>query len=517
MRRPHRSIETFDISLMAVVTKAMGAFLVLMLLLMPYYSSSPLGKDEAQELARKVQDADAKIKGVLDRLGDQPASKDLETARESLGSGQHLIDQLKRAIDQLSAQVTRLEDEVKAKANELDEAKSELAALKTQVTQLTKERDDAKAALDPLKAQVAQLQKDLDDAKKQLDPLKAQVAQLQKDLDDAKKQLDPLKAQVSQLQAENDDLKKKLAELGDTSALKAQIDQLQKQMDQLKEDNEQLKKDKDKLVSQLNDITAERDKLKQELDKAKAAAKNRGSSAEISKLRNENEDLKRQLANITGSLIAAQFHSINCPSVDQLNLVIVSTDMNRTYKDDHTTVQTAGLDEASPGFGDTAASLGSAFRGATPDTYAIVAIGKTATPDKTLIRHGQQLTPLQAPSASCTATVSALADTAEYLTTKPVKQITLTDYAQPIWDVVIDQDGKISWNEPSPESVAYVKDQVEQAHKLPRSAPPPAPAAAVPAAPTNQAANPGMRPGQRPGARPIIPGLPQGFQFPRRP
>lgn len=61
MRRPNRSIETFDISLMAVVTKAMGAFLVMMLLLLPYYSSSPLGKDEAQDLAKKVQDADAKI------------------------------------------------------------------------------------------------------------------------------------------------------------------------------------------------------------------------------------------------------------------------------------------------------------------------------------------------------------------------------------------------------------------------------------------------------------------------
>lgn len=61
MRRPNRSIETFDISLMAVVTKAMGAFLVMMLLLLPYYSSSSLGKDEAQDLAKKVQDADAKI------------------------------------------------------------------------------------------------------------------------------------------------------------------------------------------------------------------------------------------------------------------------------------------------------------------------------------------------------------------------------------------------------------------------------------------------------------------------
>ena len=35
MHRPARQIEVFDISLMAVVTKAMGAFLVIMILLMP--------------------------------------------------------------------------------------------------------------------------------------------------------------------------------------------------------------------------------------------------------------------------------------------------------------------------------------------------------------------------------------------------------------------------------------------------------------------------------------------------
>src|SRR5262245_2849983 len=123
MRRPHRSIETFDISLMAVVTKAMGAFLVLMLLLMPYYSSSPLGKDEAEDLARKVQDADAKIKGVLNRLGDKELGKDLVSAREELGSGQQLIGQLKRYVDQLSAQVTRLEQKIVTLTAELDQLK----------------------------------------------------------------------------------------------------------------------------------------------------------------------------------------------------------------------------------------------------------------------------------------------------------------------------------------------------------------------------------------------------------
>jgi uncharacterized coiled-coil DUF342 family protein len=499
---------------------------VLMLLLMPYYSSSPLGKDEAQELARKVQDADAKIKGVLDRLGDQPVSKDLVTARESLGSGQQLIDQLKRAIDQLSAQVTRLEDEVKAKADELDQAKKELDTLQTQVSQLTKERDDAKAALDPLKAQVAQLQKDLDAANAALEPLKAQVAQLQKDLDDAKKQLEPLKAQVSQLQAdnktlkdENDELKKKLAELGDTNALKAQIDQLQKQMEQLQKDNEQLKKDKDQLISQLNDVTAERDKLKQELAKAKASAKTRGSSAELSKLQEQNEELKRQLDQLNGALITAQFYDIRCDSVGYLELAILTKDMIYTYQDKTQSRYT--FDLPLPGLGDSQPAGGSAFRGLATGTFTIAVIAKTAAEDKKSTRRGTPVIPLEAPSSSCTAMVDALADTPRFIQAAPSKPVTLTDYAKPIWDVVIGADGSIAWKDPSPESVAYVKDQVDHAEKLPRSAPPPAPVtpATVPAAPTNQAAGRGAPrnrlPGlsQFPGARSNIRGLPQ---FPRR-
>ena len=56
LRRANRAIETFDISLMAVVTKAMGAFLVLMLLLVPSYVAMPamqrqLANDEAASRA----------------------------------------------------------------------------------------------------------------------------------------------------------------------------------------------------------------------------------------------------------------------------------------------------------------------------------------------------------------------------------------------------------------------------------------------------------------------------------
>jgi type II secretory pathway pseudopilin PulG len=69
MRRPHRSIETFDISLMAVVTKAMGAFLVLMLLLLPYYTPNARTQEVTEELLLQLKVISSKIHEASRQLG----------------------------------------------------------------------------------------------------------------------------------------------------------------------------------------------------------------------------------------------------------------------------------------------------------------------------------------------------------------------------------------------------------------------------------------------------------------
>jgi len=61
LRRPRRSIETFDIALMAVVTKAMGAFLVLMLIMLPSYNKVP-------GMQHEVHDADAALQRLAKRV-----------------------------------------------------------------------------------------------------------------------------------------------------------------------------------------------------------------------------------------------------------------------------------------------------------------------------------------------------------------------------------------------------------------------------------------------------------------
>jgi hypothetical protein len=151
MKRSNRSIEVFDISLMAVVTKAMGAFLVLMLLLMPYYSSGPLGgttigdlNDEIDALDKQIQTFSADVaKKKPDEL-----KKTIDELLARLKKARELIDLLKRQTDALNAQVARLEDlnkdltaQIEAITKERDELKAEIASLKDSVEDLTKRNE----------------------------------------------------------------------------------------------------------------------------------------------------------------------------------------------------------------------------------------------------------------------------------------------------------------------------------------------------------------------------------------
>jgi len=157
MRRSNRNIETFDISLMAVVTKAMGAFLVLMLLLMPYYSSGPIGQQAVSDLAKKVDQIDQKIKDVIDKLtkaSPEDLRKQLEEALKLLDEARKLIAELKRANDALQAQVKRLEERVASLTTQLTILQTQIAtlqqenaSLRRQVTSLQNELEAAQQTL----------------------------------------------------------------------------------------------------------------------------------------------------------------------------------------------------------------------------------------------------------------------------------------------------------------------------------------------------------------------------------
>ncbi len=136
-RRFNRQIEVFDISLMAVVTKAMGAFLVIMLLLMPYYQSSPAFEKSAEELQQQIDDLQSRLAEMEKNVGrfkDDPdeLKRQLAAMIAQVNEARVRIVALQRQLDQAWSQNRRLEAEVAAVERERDLIAAQKAALERQ-------------------------------------------------------------------------------------------------------------------------------------------------------------------------------------------------------------------------------------------------------------------------------------------------------------------------------------------------------------------------------------------------
>jgi hypothetical protein len=124
LRRPSRQIEVFDISLMAVVTKAMGAFLVLFVLVLPYYVSDPDVDTTAGSAREQLAKMREEIENLARQVGANPADKGaLEAAirrlREALSESDDKIDQLYKEASALSSQLRRTREELEKTQTQL--------------------------------------------------------------------------------------------------------------------------------------------------------------------------------------------------------------------------------------------------------------------------------------------------------------------------------------------------------------------------------------------------------------
>jgi len=423
MKRPHRSIETFDISLMAVVTKAMGAFLVLMLLLMPYYSSSPLGKDEAQDLARKVQDADRKIKRVLDKLGDQDLGKDLVSAREELGSGQQLIEQLKRYVDQLSAQVTRLEEKIVTLTAELDQLKKDKSTLSARVAELEKENADLKAENEKLKAEIERLNKRIAELEKKIEDFNKLIAELQKSVPE---QVEELKKRIEELEKENARLKQENADLyARVAALEDELARLRARNAELEQQN-----------AQLNALVAP---LQQENAQLKA------TNEELLRKIAELEKLKGMFGTVVGDA-----RGLRCTEPFVLGALSPSSKLQGGSKYIFNTVSTDGN------------SWADEFAGSRVSSIAV--IGVPSRYFLYLIFREKQDEPLREAQQDCAVNARVYVSTAEK---SGVSSYAITvkrgDRINYFADMVIGGDGGVVFAPPSPEGTAYLQDQIGHA------------------------------------------------------
>jgi len=113
---------------MAVVTKAMGAFLVLTVLLLPYYKSSPDTDATSAQAHQELEQARQQMQQMARQLAEHP--DDAKAMGQALQSAQNALDAATKQVDDLAKQAGALNSQLERARKEADDAQAQAAAAK---------------------------------------------------------------------------------------------------------------------------------------------------------------------------------------------------------------------------------------------------------------------------------------------------------------------------------------------------------------------------------------------------
>jgi len=121
VRRPRRETQIFSLSMMDVISGAMGAFLIIMIALMRYYKED---EDIAAQRAQ-LQERLAEIREQVDQAIQQLSmTTDID------------VEELLRRFQQMQAQLARAQQEVNRLSNDLQAARSRVNQLQSENSRL---------------------------------------------------------------------------------------------------------------------------------------------------------------------------------------------------------------------------------------------------------------------------------------------------------------------------------------------------------------------------------------------
>jgi len=294
MAKRDREINIFNIAFLDVITGAMGAFVLLVILLSPYYSGADPKTLKRQEAAQAAVDQAKKElqqaqQAAQNGGNDEELKKALAKAQADLDDARKELDGLKQQLDQLSAQNKRLTDLDDQQQKELKEAEDRIADLERKVAQSTKEAlDRAEQAMrqadqaiqsgnvEDLRRLLAQARADLAEARKQLDALNQELEQTRQALKAAQDENAALQAKLAEAAAKIEDLSKQLAEARaalaaaqeQIAALNARLSQALAQLQQMQQALVQAQQQRDRALAQLQQMQQALAQAQQQRDQA---------------------------------------------------------------------------------------------------------------------------------------------------------------------------------------------------------------------------------------------------------
>ncbi|MDE2576063.1 MAG: hypothetical protein KGL55_12205 [Rhodospirillales bacterium] len=153
----------FDISLMAVVTKAMGAFLVMMLLLMPYYRSNPDVQASSAALKSALSAAQKTLADLQHQLAQSTPAGDLAGLQRQLAQARAALEKSIQEGERIAKQADALSSQLQQAHQELAKLQAENQRLAAMARQATRQQ----AQLAQATAQNRQMQEQLRQAAQQ--------------------------------------------------------------------------------------------------------------------------------------------------------------------------------------------------------------------------------------------------------------------------------------------------------------------------------------------------------------
>jgi chemotaxis protein histidine kinase CheA len=236
MARRNREINIFNIAFLDVITGAMGAFVLMVLLLAPYYTGAGVSTLKNQRAAQAAAD---RVRQTLQQAQQAQQSGKADDAKKSLAESQAALEDvrqqlaaLKQQIDQLSSQNKRLSTLDNRQQTEINDAQARIQQLERQAAQQTTE------ALDQAAKNIAQADQAIKSGN--LDELRRLLAQARANLNQARQQLAAFQQNLTRMQTALQQ------ELQRNRSLAAQLQQAQRELTGAREQAQSMQQERDR-------------------------------------------------------------------------------------------------------------------------------------------------------------------------------------------------------------------------------------------------------------------------------
>lgn len=131
MKRRNREIQIFNLSMMDVISGAMGAFLIIMIILSRYYTPDPQAAKDAHKIKEKLKEVQQELLLIKKEMPDDywKLKRLLDQALDDLDRAEDMVDNLQDRVDQLNSENKRLHNENEKLDNEVRDLRTRDAFL----------------------------------------------------------------------------------------------------------------------------------------------------------------------------------------------------------------------------------------------------------------------------------------------------------------------------------------------------------------------------------------------------